>query len=90
MIKLEAGKELIGQQVNISKTPTSWASNSGHVFESVNITINDPAMVERAVKLLGPGVRWRIPGRVYTQDFRPERANVRINEEGIITDVFNG
>jgi hypothetical protein len=89
-VKAAHRHELVGEQVAIIRTKSSWTSQSGVTFDSDAITIVDPEMTERVERLLGEPWRWRIPGNVYTLEWNPNRMNVRIDKEGVITEVFGG
>jgi hypothetical protein len=80
-------QSLVGQRVKVLVTEHIYTATSGKQFPHKVITIDDPEMTAR-VKALGG--RWKVPGWVYTQDYIRSRLNVRINEEGLITEVFYG
>jgi hypothetical protein len=80
--------ELVGLTVNLKKIKHSFTLNNGIEVPFTSYLVEDPAMEARFKEL--PNCRIKLPGRVYTQDYRLDRINIRINEEGLITEVFVG
>ena len=78
---------LVGQRVKVLVTEHVYTSTAGASWPYKSIKIDDPEMTKRVKEI---GGRWRVPGWVYTADYKPTRLNVRINEEGLITEVFYG
>lgn len=87
MTKLGPKHPLVGQRVKVLVTEHVYTSTAGAAFPYKSIKIDDPEMTAKVKEI---GGRWRVPGWVYTADVRPERLNVRIDEEGLITEVFYG
>ena len=77
-------KKLIGRKVRVTKSESVFQGRT-----MVSYSLDDPTF-KKEVEDLFESVRFKLPGRVYTMDYRPTRANVIISEEGIVTGVNFG
>lgn len=81
--------ELVGQRINLNKTPQSIKMGDNKTYDYVKYELNDPVM-ESKIRSLFSDVRIFVPGTTGTADFKPYRTNVYINEDGLIFEVSNG
>ncbi len=79
----------VGQKLSITaeRVETEFAGKPID-FMQYHLDPLDPLYQE--IKSSHPVVRFKWPGKLNRSDIRPERLNVKVNEEGLITEVYYG
>lgn len=79
---------LIGKRINLKKSEvTQKLLNQDYTYTIYQV--DDPYMV-RYINAFFPDFRILLPDDFSTSDYKPNRVNVYINKDGIITDMSNG
>lgn len=81
---------LIGRKVKMIKTEREYEMQDGTKIPYVDYRLDDPDFVAEAKQLLGANTRILPPGSVVTMDYNPNRHNVRLDEDGIVTSIGKG
>lgn len=79
---------LIGQHVKI-KAQEHVQEFLGKELKFTSYTLDDPEM-QKKISQTFPNVRIFPPGTMGTADYKPNRVNVYLNKDGIITEISNG
>lgn len=81
--------ELLGKTLGIKKelVQTEFAGKPID-FIQYSMDYGDPLFME--IQAAYPKFRILYPGKMHTQDHRPDRFNVRVDETGLIVETFNG
>jgi len=79
-------KQFIGRKVNVKVTEHKWED-----IVSKTVSVDDPEF-KKDVEAAFPGakIRYKTSGYMYTQDVQMSRVNVRVNDDGIVTEVYYG
>lgn len=56
----------------------------------VGLRANDAVREEVASRSGAPTIRWIEPGMAVTQDFRPDRLNAMLDQDGVVTEFRCG
>jgi hypothetical protein len=77
---------LIGKKVDIIKENIQRKRFDGSLYEHEQLSINEEK-IKKDLNLSFPNIRFIIPGYCYTQEFKSNRLNIDIDENGIIQKI---
>lgn len=77
--------ELIGTQVQliVETKETSFGPY-------IQYRLDDQPFLDLVKSYFGRTCRIKLPGQMFTQDYKVGRINIRINTQGIVEDVYEG